>query len=76
MLDRLLNSAESGPHVPPTSSLDLCMTDPSQNDRVSSLNNELCLYCTYFPFANITYAVANMRIFMIENVVLLKLEMC
>ena len=28
--------------LPPTSSLGLCMTDPSQNDRVSCLNHELC----------------------------------
>ena len=26
----------------PTSSLGLCMADPSQNDRVSCLNHELC----------------------------------
>ena len=30
------------PPPPPTSSLGLCMTDPSQNDRVSCLNHELC----------------------------------
>ena len=30
------------PPPPKTSSLGLCMTDPSQNDRVSCLNHELC----------------------------------
>ena len=35
---------------PPTSSLGPCMTDPSQNDRVSCLNNELCLVCIALIF--------------------------
>ena len=51
---------------PPPSSLGLCMTDSSQNDRVSCLNHELfSLYCTDFPVAKITYSIAKTRIFMI-----------
>ena len=34
---------ESRPPVTPTSSPGPCMTDPSQNDRVSCLNHELSL---------------------------------
>ena len=35
---------------PPTSSLGPCMTDPSQNDRVSCLNHELSLVCIALIF--------------------------
>ena len=42
-------------HPPPpphthTSSLGPCMTDPSQNDRVSCLNHELSLVCIALIF--------------------------
>ena len=55
---------ESGPPALPTpppppltttSSLGPCITDPSQNDRVSCLNHELCLVC----FALISYCKNN-----------------
>ena len=41
---------ESGPPVTPTSSPGPCMTDPSQNDRVSCLNHELNLVCIALIF--------------------------
>ena len=41
---------ESGPPVTPTSSRGPCMTDPSQNDRVSSFNHELSLVCIALIF--------------------------
>ena len=41
---------ESGPPVTPTSSMGPCMTDPSQNDRVSCLNHELSLVCIALIF--------------------------
>ena len=41
---------ESGPPVTPTSSPGPCMTDPSQNDRVSCLNHELSLVCIALIF--------------------------
>ena len=52
---------ESEPPVTPTSSPGPCMTDPSQNDRVSCLNHE---YCTDFPIAKITYSTAKMLAFL------------
>ena len=42
---------EPGPPVTrPTSSLGPCMSDPSQNDRVSCLNHELSLVCIALIF--------------------------
>ena len=49
-IELVIFKVSPGHLLPPTSSLGPCMTDPSQNDRVSCLNHELSFVCIALIF--------------------------